>query len=123
MEHTLHIRKSRHDTMSGIPDELYFLRLPQWVGYQDQGINVTDTEISNMIQEADLNTDQEFSVYAVDSEVFSIMLFKMRMWHILQIIGSRAKTHFLQLFVLQIYLVDFQRSLYFCIFQWSFTQN
>ena len=44
--------------MTGIPDELYFL--PQGVGYQDQGINVTGTEISNMIQEADLNTDQEF---------------------------------------------------------------
>ena len=52
------IRKSRHDTVSGIPDELYFLR--QGVGYQDQGINVTGTEISNMIQEVDLNTDQEF---------------------------------------------------------------
>ena len=25
------------------------------MGYQDQGINVTDTEIPNMIQEADLN--------------------------------------------------------------------
>ena len=36
------IRKSRHDTVSGIPDELYFL--PQGVGYQDQGINVTDTQ-------------------------------------------------------------------------------
>ena len=44
--------------MTGIPDELYFL--PHGVGYQDQGINVTGTEISNMIQEADLNTDQEF---------------------------------------------------------------
>ena len=36
------IRKSRHDTASGIPDEFYFL--PQGVGYQDQGINVTDTQ-------------------------------------------------------------------------------
>ena len=63
------IRKSRHDTVSGIPDELYFLR--QGVGYQDQGINVTGTEISNMIQEADSNTDREFSAYAVDSELQS----------------------------------------------------
>ena len=59
------IQKSRHGTVSGIHDELYFL--PQGVGYQDQGINVRDTEISNMIQEADLNTDQEYSAYAVDS--------------------------------------------------------
>ena len=41
------------------------------MGYQDQRINVIDTEISNMIQEADLNTDQEFSAYAVDSELQS----------------------------------------------------
>ena len=63
------IQKSRHGTVSGIHDELYFL--PQGVGYQDQGINVRDTEISNMIQEADLNTDQEYSAYAVDSELQS----------------------------------------------------
>ena len=69
MEHTLHIRKSRHDTMSGIPDELYFL--PQGVGCQDQGINITDTEISGMIQEADLNNNQEFSASAVASELQS----------------------------------------------------
>ena len=50
------IQKSRHDTMSGIPDKLYFL--PQGVGYQHQAINVTGTEISDTIQEADLNTDQ-----------------------------------------------------------------
>ena len=63
------IRKSRHGTVSGIPDKLYFL--PQGVGDQDQGINARDTEISNMIQEADLNTDQEYSAYAVDSELQS----------------------------------------------------
>ena len=51
------MRKSRHDTVSSIPDELYLL--PQGVGHQDQGINVTDTEISNMIQEADLNIQND----------------------------------------------------------------
>ena len=55
--------------MSGIPDELYFL--PQGVDYQDQGINVTDTVTSNMIQDADLNTDQEFSACEVNSELKS----------------------------------------------------
>ena len=63
---TQFIRKLRHDTVSGIPDEFYFL--PQGMGYQDQGINITDTEISGMIQEADLNNDQEFSASAADSE-------------------------------------------------------
>ena len=56
--------KSRHNTVSGIPDVLYFL--PQGVGYQDQVITVTGTEISDMIQKADLNMDQERSSCAVD---------------------------------------------------------
>ena len=52
-----------------MPDESYFL--PHGVGYQDQGINVTDTEITDMIQEADINNDQECSGCAVDSELQS----------------------------------------------------
>ena len=40
------IQKSRHYTMSGLPDELY--PLPQGVGYQHQVKIVTDTEISGM---------------------------------------------------------------------------
>ena len=53
--------------MSGLPDELYFL--PQEAGYQDQRINITNTEISDKIQEADLNTNQEFSACAVETEL------------------------------------------------------
>ena len=45
---------------------IYFL--PQGVASQDQGITVTDTEISGMTQEADWNTDQECSAGAVDSK-------------------------------------------------------
>lgn len=55
--------------MSSISDKLYFL--PHGVGYQDQRINVTDTEISDTIQEAGLNNDQEFSACAVDSDLQS----------------------------------------------------
>ena len=55
--------------MSGIRDELHFLL--QGVGYQDQRINVTDTKMSDMIQEVDLNTEQEFSACAVDSKLQS----------------------------------------------------
>ena len=50
--------------MSGIRDELHFLL--QGVGYQDQRMNVTDTKMSDMIQEVDLNTEQEVSACAVD---------------------------------------------------------
>ena len=55
--------------MSGIPDVLYFL--PQGVCSQDLVITATDTEISDMIQKADLNMYQERSSCAVDLELQS----------------------------------------------------
>ena len=51
-----------------------------------------------MIQEADLNTNQEFSACAVDSELQKYFDFvvheNIRTWHILQIIGSTKRTLF-----------------------------
>ena len=43
------------------------------MGYQDQGINVTDTEIPNMIQEADLNIQNDTHLLF---EMFNIPGFK-----------------------------------------------
>ena len=55
--------------MQWVYNELYYF--PQRVGYQDQRITVTNPEISEMIREADLNTDQEYSSCVVDSELQS----------------------------------------------------
>ena len=46
------IRKSRHDTISGIPDELYFL--PERKQYRDEGFAVSYAEINNILLHRDV---------------------------------------------------------------------
>ena len=63
------------------------------MGYKDQRIDVTDTEILDMIEKTGLNTDQKFSAGAMNSEFCSMLLKKVR-WHILQTNELRGKTFF-----------------------------
>ena len=71
-----------------------------------------------MIQEDDLNTDQEFSARAVDTELRSSFDYVVQNENMKYPPDNwiEVKTRFQQLFVLQLSLVDFQRSLNFCIF-------
>ena len=46
------ILKSRHDTISGIPEELYFL--PERKQYRDEGFAVSYAEINNILLHRDV---------------------------------------------------------------------
>lgn len=64
------------------------------MGCQNQWTDVTDTEISDIIQKADLNTEQKPSAGAMDSEFQIHLQYVVQKGnkHILQITGLIGKT-------------------------------
>ena len=65
---TRYIRKTRHDTIPGRPDELFFL--PELTGGQNPGSNISDSEIdSTYSEEGNLMEDATIIMNDVDEEL------------------------------------------------------
>ena len=61
------IRKSRHDTISGIPDELYFL--PERKQYRDEGFAVSYAEINNILLHRDVVSESRAIQNVADNDL------------------------------------------------------
>ena len=56
-----YIRKSHHDTVSGVPDVLFFL--PEYSGVTDCLVPVTQAQIDNMEQHCQYPRDPDLDIY------------------------------------------------------------
>ena len=61
------IRRSRHDSISGIPDVLFYL--PKESGYSNQRHDVTTDEIENVLRHRDIVREGETKVYKYDTDL------------------------------------------------------
>ena len=64
---THYIRQSRHNTVSGVPDELFFL--PQSHGHTNCGIHISKDDIQNILDERDIYAEADLAGNTVDSEM------------------------------------------------------
>ena len=62
-----YIRQSRHDSVAGIPDVLFYL--PEDSGYVNQKHDVTNTEIENILRERDVVAEGELETNRCDVEL------------------------------------------------------
>ena len=71
------IRQSRHNTVSGVPDELYYL--PQTCGFEDCEFEVSadDIEIENILNQRDIYGQVELAK-DVDDELLEYFKFVTR---------------------------------------------
>ena len=67
------IRKSRSTTISGVPDELYFM--PESQGKLDCGIPVTQFDINNILVQRDVHTEAINDIDADDDELTEYFLY------------------------------------------------
>jgi hypothetical protein len=78
---THHIRPSRHDTIPGKPDELFFL--PEHSGGEDQLIPILQTQVDDVVSHSDFanpaeqNDYQEYFKYVCDLQALS----EPKDWH------------------------------------------
>ena len=86
-----YIRQSRHDSVAGIPDVLFYL--PEESGYVNQKHDVTNAEIENILRERDVVAEGELEIINVMLiwKNFSIMLFKMKVYLTLHEAGEKGK--------------------------------
>ena len=62
-----YILQSRHDSVAGIPDVLFYL--PEDSGYVNQKHDVTNTEIENILRERDVVAEEELETNRCDVEL------------------------------------------------------
>ena len=62
-----YIRQSRHDSVAGIPDVLFYL--PEESGYVNQKHDVTNTEIENILRERDAVAEGKLEANRCDVEL------------------------------------------------------
>lgn len=70
-----HIRQSRRDTVSGIPDELCYL--PHTCGFEDCGSEVSADDIDNILNQRDIYVQAELAK-EVDDELLGYFKYVMR---------------------------------------------
>ena len=77
-----YIRITRHDTIPGRPDELVFL--PELSGGQNQGTNISDSEIDSAYpEEENLMVDATIIMNDVDEELVEYFEYVVREEHLL----------------------------------------
>ena len=69
------IRQSRHNTVSGVPDELYCL--PQTRGFEDCGFQVSADDIENILNQRDIYGQAELAK-DVDDELLEYFKYVSR---------------------------------------------
>ena len=70
-----YIRRSRHDAVSGIPDELYYL--PHTRGFEDCGSEVSADDIDNILNQRDIYVEAELAK-EVDDELLGFFKYVER---------------------------------------------
>ena len=70
-----YIRRCRHDTVSGIPDELYYL--PHTRGFEDCGSEVSADDIDNILNQRDIYVEAELAK-EVDDELLGYFKYVVR---------------------------------------------
>ena len=70
-----YIRRSRNDTVSGIPDELYYL--PHTRGFKDCGSEVSADDIDNKLNQRDIYVQAELAK-EVDEELLGYFKYVVR---------------------------------------------
>ena len=74
---THNIRRTRHDTLPGMPDELFFL--PELSGGQNQGTNISDSEIDSAYSEKEnLMEDATIIMNDADEELVEYFEYVVR---------------------------------------------
>ena len=69
------IRQPRHNTVSGVPDELYYL--PQTRGFEDCGFEVSADDIENILNQRDIYGQAELAK-DVDDELLEYFKYVVR---------------------------------------------
>ena len=88
---THYIRRTRHDTIPGSPDELFFL--PELSGGQNQGTNISDSEIDSAYsEEENLMEDATIVMNDADEELVEYFEYvvRERIYYILQLTGRKG---------------------------------
>ena len=86
-----HYRRTRHDTISGRPDELFFL--PELSGGQNQVTNINDSEIDSAYsEEENLMEDATIVMNDADEELVEYFEYvvRERIYYILQLTGRKG---------------------------------
>ena len=81
------IRQSRHSTVSGVPDELYYL--PQTRGFEGWGFEVSAADIENMLNQRDIYEQNWPRMLMMSSWSILSMLYEKKALHIHQKIGGK----------------------------------
>ena len=64
---THYIRKSRHTTVPGIPDELFFL--PEGSGHQNCGVHVSSHGIDSILNQRDIHAQANVAMNVNDDDI------------------------------------------------------
>ena len=81
------IRQSRHNTVSGVPDELCYL--PQTRGFGGWGFEVSAPDIENMLNQRDIYEQNWPRMLMMSSWSILSMLYEKKALHIHQKIGGK----------------------------------
>lgn len=69
------IRQSRHNSVSGVPDELYYL--PETRGFEDCGFEVSADDVENILNQRDIYGQAELAK-DVDDDLFEYFKYVVR---------------------------------------------
>ena len=73
---THYIRHSRHNSISGVPDELFFL--PESSGFTNCGISVSTDDIYSILNQRDIYTQAELAMDVSDTELLEYFRYVVR---------------------------------------------